>query len=84
MADGARPSASSNRPRGHSLRYFALGVVAGQARGSPGDFLYFELPFLLFAERSGHQLGYATDVDLHADPHLLDGARAVVMLGHDE
>ena len=27
-----------------------------------GDFLYFELPFLLFAERSGHRLGYATDV----------------------
>lgn len=49
-----------------------------------GDFLYFELPFVLFAERSGHQLGYATDVDLHADPHLLDGAAAVVTLGHDE
>ena len=39
-----------------------------------GDFLYFELPFVLFAERSGHALGYATDVDLDADPHLLDGA----------
>ena len=49
-----------------------------------GDFLYFELPLLLFAERSGRQLGYATDIDLHADPHLLDGARAVVILGHDE
>ncbi len=49
-----------------------------------GDFLYFELPFLLFAERSGHPLGYATDVDLHADAHLLDGARAVITLGHDE
>lgn len=49
-----------------------------------GDFLYFELPFLLFAERSGLSLGYATDVDLHADPHLLDGAAGVVTLGHDE
>lgn len=49
-----------------------------------GDFLYFELPMLLFAERSGHEVGYATDVDLHADPHLLDGARAVITLGHDE
>ena len=49
-----------------------------------GDFLYFELPFLRFAEASGLPLGYATDVDLHADPHLLDGARAVVTLGHDE
>ncbi|HEX2016983.1 MAG TPA: N,N-dimethylformamidase beta subunit family domain-containing protein, partial [Solirubrobacteraceae bacterium] len=26
----------------------------------------------------------ATDVDLHADPHLLDGAHAMVTLGHDE
>ncbi len=49
-----------------------------------GDFLFFELPLLVFAERSGLQLGYATDVDLHADPHLLDGARAVVTVGHDE
>jgi hypothetical protein len=49
-----------------------------------GDFLFFELPFVLFAERSGHKLGYATDVDLHADPHLIDGARAVITLGHDE
>jgi len=49
-----------------------------------GDFLYFELPFLRFAEASGHPIGYATDIDLHADPHLLDGARAVITLGHDE
>jgi hypothetical protein len=49
-----------------------------------GDFLYFELPMLLFAERSGHQIGYATDVDLQADPHLLDGARAAITLSHDE
>lgn len=56
---------------------------ADTMRGA-GDFLYFELPMLLFAERSGHPIGYATDVDLHADPHLLDGARAVITLGHDE
>ncbi len=49
-----------------------------------GDFLFFERPFVQFAERIGLPLGYATDVDLDADPHLLDGARAVVTLGHDE
>lgn len=49
-----------------------------------GDFLYFELPLLRFAENSGLSLGYATDVDLHADPHLADGATAIVTLGHDE
>jgi hypothetical protein len=49
-----------------------------------GDFTYFELPFVRFAESSGLPLGYATDVDLDADPHLLDGARGMVTLGHDE
>jgi hypothetical protein len=49
-----------------------------------GDFLFFELPFLRFAEHTGLPLGYATDVDLHADPALLEGARAMVTLGHDE
>jgi hypothetical protein len=49
-----------------------------------GQFLQFELPAVRVAERAGVPLGYATDVDLHADPHLLDGAAAVVTLGHDE
>ncbi|WP_255450328.1 N,N-dimethylformamidase beta subunit family domain-containing protein [Skermania sp. ID1734] len=55
-----------------------------QTMQGAGDFLYFELPFVLFAERSGHRLGYATDVDLATDPHLLDGAAAVITLSHDE
>ncbi|WP_020659639.1 N,N-dimethylformamidase beta subunit family domain-containing protein [Amycolatopsis benzoatilytica] len=49
-----------------------------------GDFLYFELALVRFAENLGVPLGYATDTDLHADPHLLDGARAAITLGHDE
>ncbi|MBV8346605.1 MAG: hypothetical protein JOZ49_03435 [Mycolicibacterium sp.] len=86
-----------NKWGGYSLYVGPTGTNARRARAvsfdrpyqadtmqGAGDFLYFELPFLLFAERSAHQLGYATDVDLHADPHLLDGARAVITLGHDE
>ena len=49
-----------------------------------GQFLQFELAPCEVAEHAGIPLGYATDVDLHADPHLLDGARAVITLGHDE
>ena len=49
-----------------------------------GQFLQFELGAVRVAERAGIPLGYATDVDLHADPHLLDGARGMVTLGHDE
>jgi hypothetical protein len=36
------------------------------------------------AERLGLTLGYITDVDLHADFDILDGARAVFFGGHDE
>ena len=49
-----------------------------------GDFLGNELPLVTFAESLKIPLGYATDVDLHDDPHLLDGALAVVSPGHDE
>jgi hypothetical protein len=55
-----------------------------QAMSGAGQFLQFELPAVRVAELAGIPLGYATDVDLHADPHLLDGARAVLTLGHDE
>ena len=49
-----------------------------------GQFLQFELGAVRVAEQAGIPLGYATDVDLHADPSLLDGARGMVTLGHDE
>ncbi|WP_018334343.1 N,N-dimethylformamidase beta subunit family domain-containing protein [Actinomycetospora chiangmaiensis] len=86
-----------NRWGGYSLYQDPAGHGAGRARAvsfdrpyqadvmqGAGDFLFFELPFVLFAERTGVPLGYATDVDLDEDPHLLDGARAVITLGHDE
>jgi hypothetical protein len=48
------------------------------------DFTGNEAPLVALVERMGLPVDYATDVDLHADPHLLDGARAVISLGHDE
>jgi hypothetical protein len=48
------------------------------------DFTGNEAPLVMLAERLGLPVAYATDIDLHADPHLLDGARAVISLGHDE
>ena len=49
-----------------------------------GQFLQHDLPTIAHAERLGLPLAYVTDIDLHADPTLLDGARAVVTLAHDE
>jgi hypothetical protein len=53
-------------------------------RDGAGQFPHRELPALALAERLGLALDYVTDIDLHADRHLLAGARAVVTMGHDE
>jgi N,N-dimethylformamidase beta subunit-like protein len=53
-------------------------------RDGAGQFPHRELPALALAERLGLPLEYVTDVDLQADRHLLDGARGVVTMGHDE
>ena len=42
------------------------------------------IPVVRAAERAGVPLAYLTDIDLDADPHALDGARAFVSPGHDE
>jgi len=73
--DGQRP----DRARAVSFdRPYEVGMLGA------GQFLQFELGAVRVAEQAGIPLGYATDVDLHADPSLLDGARAMVTLGHDE
>ena len=47
-------------------------------------FLYHERKLIELAERLGLPLAYLTNLDIGADPHLLDGASAVFSLGHDE
>ena len=77
-------TAPTGRPADRSRAVSFDRPYQAQVMQGAGDFLFFELPFVEFAERSGLPLGYATDVDLHADPGLLQGARAMVTLGHDE
>jgi N,N-dimethylformamidase beta subunit-like, C-terminal len=48
------------------------------------DFFAEEQPLLSYAERLGLPLAYISSVDLDLDPHVLDGARAVVSEAHDE
>lgn len=38
----------------------------------------------LTTQPGGLDLAYVTSMDIHADPHLLDGASALISLGHDE
>ncbi|MER6174516.1 N,N-dimethylformamidase beta subunit family domain-containing protein [Streptosporangium sp. NPDC001681] len=47
-------------------------------------FLDMERDAIEVAEHSGVPLAYVTSADLDRDPHLLDGARGLVSLGHDE
>lgn len=49
-----------------------------------GLFLVDELPAVQLAERLGLDLGYDTSVDLDSEPSMLEGARGLVSLGHDE
>jgi len=44
----------------------------------------YERPFVVFAEENQIQLDYATQLDLHSEPNLLDGYRCVVIVGHCE
>jgi hypothetical protein len=47
-------------------------------------FLYHERKLIQLAERLGLPLAYVTSMDIDADPHLLDGAHALISPGHDE
>jgi len=47
-------------------------------------FLTYERNVVKLAERMGLPLAYAASMDIAADPHLLDGASALISPGHDE
>ena len=47
-------------------------------------FLTYERNVVKMAERMGLPLAYLTGMDIAADPHLLDGASALISPGHDE
>ena len=47
-------------------------------------FLTYERNVIKLAEHLGLDLAYVTSMDVAADPHLLDGASALVSMGHDE
>lgn len=93
ILDGTTTWQAYNMWGGRDL-YQGPGGFAGRSRAvsfdrpydgdGSGKFLVFERPAVALAERSGVPLAYETDNDLDRDPHLLDGARALISLGHDE
>ena len=49
-----------------------------------GHFLAYEYPFLRWAEKSGYDMTYITDVDTHTNVNALTNHKAFLSLGHDE
>lgn len=47
-------------------------------------FMVYERAAVVLAERLGLPLAYTTGLDVHTDPTVLTGARAIFSLGHDE
>ena len=60
------------RTNGISKKYASSGWAA------------FERPFALWCAAQGIALDFATQHDLHRDPHLLDGYARALIVGHDE
>jgi hypothetical protein len=68
----------ANRARAVSFdRPYAYGNGAS-------EYLSRMLPAVSLAEKLHLSLAYADDIDLHKNRHLLDGARGVITMGHDE
>ncbi len=82
---------------GYSLYHGPDGATASRARvvsfdrpygteTGQGASEYMEnlRPLVSLVEKLGIDADYVSDTDLDQDPHLLDGARAVLFSGHDE
>ncbi len=75
----------SDKAKDFLLRSRVASFDRPYARGfGAGTFLTNELPAVAAAERLGLHLNYAADLDLELHPEVLDGAVAVVLLGHSE
>jgi len=57
------------------------GIETGQGAS---EYMENMRPLVSLVEQLGIDAAYVSDVDLHEQPHLLDGARAVLLTGHDE
>ncbi len=71
-------------PAGYSDRSFAVSLDRPYDRDGARQFQVFERKLVNIAERLGLPLAYVTGFDIAADPHLLDGASALISPGHDE
>ena len=68
----------------YSRRSLAVSLDRPYDMNGADMFLTYERNLVKLAEALGLPLAYVTGSDLSADPHLLDGAAALISPGHDE
>ena len=81
-----------NRWGGNSLYYRDIGGRATKVSynrpqrhaGLENTFANAELPMVRWLERNGYDVTYASGVDVHARPDLLDNKNLYLSVGHDE
>jgi hypothetical protein len=71
-------------PGGYNDRSYAVSLDRPYDKQGANLFLVYERKLVNLAERLGLPLAYLTSMDLSANPHILDGASALVSPGHDE
>ena len=71
-------------PGGYADRSYVVSLDRPYDGNGALLFMAFERKLINIAERLGLPLAYVTSIDLNNDPHLLDGASALISLGHDE
>ena len=69
---------------GYASRSLAVSLDRPYDENGAAMFLTYERNAVKLAEFMGLPLAYVTSMDIAADPHLLDGASALISLGHDE
>ncbi|WP_447976702.1 N,N-dimethylformamidase beta subunit family domain-containing protein [Candidatus Nitrospira bockiana] len=77
-AASSNPAAASGMGAGEFLTNLA---VPAHDPSPPAGWEYNMVRWL---EREGYDVTYSTNVDTHRDPHLLDGRKAWLSIGHDE
>jgi len=68
----------------YANRSYAVSLDRPYDENGASMFLTYERNVIKLAEQIGLSLAYLTSMDIAADPHLLDGASALVSMGHDE
>jgi hypothetical protein len=81
----ARPTRWGEEPdeQGAIFQRYRTENAYPSAIGSTGWFTHARR-FVEWAEAAGYELDYAVSSDLDEDPHIADGCRLIVSVGHDE